>query len=375
MREHDGEGRQDLQVLLEDEVELAAILRIQPEADAEGVEHRILRRVGLFDRRNCEVEQFFVDYRHRVSGPCSTVARPRSLHKPERPRFHICAEASTAVNFWMKLSSEEIERYSRQIILRGVGGPGQNKLKAARVLAIGAGGLGSPALQYLAGAGVGTLGIVDDDRVALSNLHRQLLHATEDVGRLKVDSAAEAIGRINPHVLVEKIERRIDDANAREIVASYDLVLDGSDNFATRYAVSDACFFENRPLGTAALGEFDGTLTTLKPYAAGADGAPNPTYRCLFPEAPPPGTVPTCAEAGVLGALAGVLGSLMALEAIREIVGGFGDDDEGLVGRLLMIDTRAMRFETLRYGWDEENPLSGRRAGRAMTASEDVKIA
>ena len=275
----------------------------------------------------------------------------------------------------MKLSSEEIERYSRQIILRGVGGPGQNKLKAARVLAIGAGGLGSPALQYLAGAGVGTLGIVDDDRVALSNLHRQLLHATEDVGRLKVDSAAEAIGRINPHVLVEKIERRIDDANAREIVASYDLVLDGSDNFATRYAVSDACFFENRPLVTAAIGEFDGTLTTLKPYASGADGAPNPTYRCLFPEAPPPGTVPTCAEAGVLGALAGVLGSLMALEAIREIVGGFGDGDEGLVGRLLMIDTRAMRFETLRYGWDEENPLSGRRARRAMTASEDVKIA
>jgi molybdopterin/thiamine biosynthesis adenylyltransferase len=275
----------------------------------------------------------------------------------------------------MKLSSEEIERYSRQIILRGVGGPGQNKLKAARVLAIGAGGLGSPALQYLAGAGVGTLGIVDDDRVALSNLHRQLLHATDDVGRLKVDSAAEAIGRINPHVLVEKIERRIDDANAREIVAGYDLVLDGSDNFATRYAVSDACFFENRPLVTAAIGEFDGTLTTLKPYEAGADGAPNPTYRCLFPEAPPPGTVPTCAEAGVLGALAGVLGSLMALEAIREIVGGFGDGDEGLVGRLLMIDTRAMRFETLRYGWDEENPLSGRRTGRTMTASEDVKIA
>ena len=148
-----------------------------------------------------------------------------------------------------------------------------------------------------------------------------------------------------------------------------------SDNFDTRYAVSDACFFERKPLVTAAIGEFDGTLTTLKPYASGADGAPNPTYRCLFPEAPPPGTVPTCAEAGVLGALAGVLGSLMALEAIREIVGGFGDGDEGLVGRLLMIDTRAMRFETLRYGWDEENPLSGRRAGRAMTASKDVKIA
>jgi len=274
----------------------------------------------------------------------------------------------------MKLSSEEIERYSRQIILRGVGGPGQNKLKAARVLAIGAGGLGSPALQYLAGAGVGTLAIVDDDRVALSNLHRQLLHATEDVGRLKVDSAADAILRINPHVVIQKIGRRLDDANAREIVAAYDLVLDGSDNFATRYAVADACFYERKPLVTAAIGEFDGTLTTLKPYERNAAGAPNPTYRCLFPEAPPPGTVPTCAEAGVLGALGGVLGSLMALEAIREIVGDFGDGDEGLVGRLLMIDTRAMRFETLRYGWDEENPLNGRGSGEFEPARAEVKI-
>jgi adenylyltransferase/sulfurtransferase len=274
----------------------------------------------------------------------------------------------------MKLSSEEIERYSRQIILRGVGGPGQNKLKAARVLAIGAGGLGSPALQYLAGAGVGTLAIVDDDRVALSNLHRQLLHATDDVGRPKVDSAADAIERINPHVRVEKIERRLDHANAREIVARYDLVLDGSDNFATRYAASDACFYERKPLVTAAIGEFDGTLTTLKPYERSGQGAPNPTYRCLFPEAPPPGTVPTCAEAGVLGALAGVLGSLMALEAIREIVGGFGSGDEGLVGRLLMIDTRAMRFETLRYGWDEENPLNGRRSREAEPTDAEVKI-
>jgi adenylyltransferase/sulfurtransferase len=262
----------------------------------------------------------------------------------------------------MKLSSEEIERYSRQIILRGVGGPGQNKLKAARALAIGAGGLGSPALQYLAGAGVGTLGIVDDDHVALSNLHRQLLHATGDIGRRKVDSAADAIARINPNVRVEKIERRLDAENAREIVAGFDIVLDGSDNFATRYAVSDACFHERKPLVTASIGEYDGTLTTLKPYAVDGEGARFPTYRCLFPEAPPPGTIPTCAEAGVLGALGGILGSLMALETIREIVGGFGDGDEGMVGRLLMIDTRAMRFETLRYGWDEENPLSGRGA-------------
>jgi molybdopterin-synthase adenylyltransferase len=259
----------------------------------------------------------------------------------------------------MNLSSEEIERYARQIVLRGLGGPGQNRLKAARALVVGAGGLGSPALQYLAGAGVGTLGIVDDDAVALSNLHRQVIHVTGDVGRPKTDSAGAAIARINPHVAVEPIALRLDEKNARVIVRRFDVVLDGSDNFATRYALSDACFDERRPLVTAALGEFDGTLTTLKPYETAGDGKPNPTYRCLFPEAPPPGTVPTCAEAGVLGALAGALGSLMALEAIREIVGGFGDGDEGLVGRLLMIDARAMRFETLRYAWDPDNPLSG----------------
>ena len=262
----------------------------------------------------------------------------------------------------MKLSSEEIERYARQIVLRGVGGPGQNRLKAARALVIGAGGLGSPVLQYLAGAGVGALGIVDDDRVSLSNLHRQLIHATGDIGRSKVDSAAEAIARINPHVNVEKHERRLDAAGAEALISAYDIVLDGSDNFATRYAISDACFFARRTLVTAAIGEFDGTVTTLKPYENCPDGKPNPTYRCLFPEAPPPGTIPACAEAGVLGALGGVLGSLMALEAIREIVGGFGDGSEGLVGRLLMIDARAMRFETLSYGWDDDNPLNGRRA-------------
>ena len=266
----------------------------------------------------------------------------------------------------MTLSSEEIERYARQIVLRGVGGPGQNKLKAARVMAIGAGGLGSPLLQYLAGAGVGEIAIVDDDIVSLSNLHRQVLHGTADVGRLKAESAQEALGRLNPHVRIEKIVARLDQTNARALVAGYDVIVDGSDNFATRYAVSDACFFEGRPLVSAAIGEFDGALTTLKPYERNAEGAPNPTYRCLFPEAPPPGTVPTCAEAGVLGALGGVLGSLMALEVIREIVGGFGGDDRGLVGRLLLVDTRAMRFETLTYAWDENNPLSGRSAAAVL---------
>jgi molybdopterin-synthase adenylyltransferase len=259
----------------------------------------------------------------------------------------------------MTLSSEEIERYARQIVLHGLGGPGQNKLKAGRALVIGAGGLGSPALQYLAGAGVGTLGIVDDDSVSLSNLHRQIIHATEDVGRPKIESAEAAIAGINPHVAVEPIALRLDASNARAIIRRFDVVLDGSDNFATRYVLSDACFHERRPLVSAALGEFDGTLTTLKPYENGPDGKPNPTYRCLFPDPPEPGTIPTCAEAGILGALAGVLGSLMVMEAIRVLVGGFGDGDEGLVGRLLMIDARAMRFETLRYAWDPDNSLSG----------------
>jgi molybdopterin/thiamine biosynthesis adenylyltransferase len=272
----------------------------------------------------------------------------------------------------MTLSSEEIERYARQIVLRGVGGPGQTKLKSARALVVGAGGLGSPVLQYLAGAGVGTLGIVDDDEVALSNLHRQIIHGTNDVGRPKTESAAKAIERINPHVAVEPIAVRLDDLNARPIVKRFDVVLDGSDNFATRYALSDACFHEHRPLVSGALGEFDGTLTTLKSHENGADGKPNPTYRCLFPDPPEPGTIPTCAEAGVLGALGGVLGSLMALEAIRAIVGGFGDGDEGLIGRLLMIDAKSMRFETLRYGWDPDNPLSGSRALASARAGREA---
>ena len=253
------------------------------------------------------------------------------------------------------LSPDEIERYARHIVLHGVGGPGQQKLRAARVLVVGAGGLGAPLLQYLAAAGVGTLGILDDDAVALSNLQRQVLHGTPDVGRPKVESAADAIARLNPHVVVEPIAARIDASNARAMVGGWDIVADGSDNFATRYAVSDACFHEKKPLVTAAVGSFDGSLTTLRPFERAASGDPNPTYRCLFPVPPPDGQVPTCAEAGVLGALTGILGAMMALEVIREIV-GFG---EGLVGRLLLVDTLAMRFETIGYGWDSDNPLSG----------------
>jgi len=255
------------------------------------------------------------------------------------------------------LTGDELERYARHIVLREVGGPGQAALKKARVLVIGAGGLGAPVLMYLAAAGVGTLGIVDDDAVALSNLQRQVIHGTPDIGAAKVASAAALVGRLNPHVAVETHAVRLSAANALDLIGRYDIVADGSDNFATRYLASDACYFAGKPLVTAAVGTFDGSLTTIRAHERGPDGRPNPSYRCLFPEPPPAGSVPACAEAGILGALPGVVGSLMALEVIREIV-GFG---ESLVGRLLMIDARSLRFETLRYGWDPANPLSGER--------------
>jgi len=253
------------------------------------------------------------------------------------------------------LTPEEILRYKRQLVLKEIGGGGQQKLKAARVLVVGAGGLGSPLILYLAAAGIGTIGIIDDDRVSLDNLQRQVVHDTGSVGKFKTRIAASAVERLNPHVETRLYTTRLVPENAIDIVRGYDIVADGSDNFATRYLLNDACYFAKKPLVTAALGTFDGTLTTIRAHERGADGTLNPTYRCLFPEPPPPGTVPACAEAGVLGALAGVVGSMMALEVIREIV-GFG---EGLVGRLVMLDARAMRFETLRYAWDPANPLTG----------------
>lgn len=255
----------------------------------------------------------------------------------------------------MAFSPEEIERYARHIVLREVGGPGQQKLKAATVLVVGAGGLGAPALLYLAAAGVGRLIIVEDDEVSLSNLQRQVIHRTEDIGRPKAESARDAIARLNPHVEVSAHSVRLEPRTAMPLLAHAGVVVDGSDNFATRYLVSDACALLKKPLVTAALGAFDATVTTLRPHERGADGVPNPTYRCLFPEPPPPGTVAPCVESGVLGALAGVAGSIVALEVIRAIV-GFG---EGLVGRLLMIDALSMRFETLSYAWDPDNPLTG----------------
>jgi molybdopterin-synthase adenylyltransferase len=243
------------------------------------------------------------------------------------------------------LSPIEVERYARHIILREVGGPGQARLKAARVLVIGAGGLGAPVIQYLAAAGVGTLGLVDDDMVSLSNLQRQVIHSTESIGAPKVTSAARAVAAINPHVAVEAHVLRLGEANAADLVAAYDVVVDGSDNFTTRYLLADTCEAQRRPLVTAAIGTFDGTITTLTPYVTDADGRRLPGYRDLFPEAPPPGLVPTCAQAGVVGALPGILGSLQAMEVIK-LVCGIG---EPLIGRLLMIDALSMRFETIRY--------------------------
>jgi molybdopterin-synthase adenylyltransferase len=256
------------------------------------------------------------------------------------------------------LTREELERYARHIVLRHVGGPGQAKLRKARVLVIGAGGLGSPALQYLIAVGVGCIGVADDDIVSLSNLQRQTIHRTHAIGQAKTESVVAFAQELNPDVRIVPHVIRINTNNAATLLADYDVVLDGSDNFETRFCVSDACFYLRKPLITAAVNEFDASITVLKPFEAGPDGTPNPTYRCLFPDIPTPGTIQACSEVGVLGALTGVVGALQAMEAIREIV-GFG---ETLVGHLLLIDALNLRFDKIAYRWDPDNPLNGRRA-------------
>lgn len=255
-----------------------------------------------------------------------------------------------------RLTAQEIERYKRHLVLKEVGGQGQQMLKSARVLIVGAGGLGSPLALYLAAAGIGTIGIVDDDRVSLDNLQRQILHDTPHIGEAKVTSARDAIARINPHVVVEPIEARLDAGNAAAIIARYDIVADGSDNAETRYLVSDACYLAKRTLVFGAVGPFDGYISTFKPHERDADGTPYPSYRCLFPESPPPGTLPSCAEVGVLGAVVGVIGTLQATEILKEVL-GIGST---LAGRLLVYDALAARFETLSIAWDPDNPISGR---------------
>ena len=255
----------------------------------------------------------------------------------------------------MKLTRQEIERYKRHLVLKEVGGPGQQKLKDSSALVIGAGGLGSPVLLYLAAAGVGTIGVIDDDRVSLDNLQRQIVHDTDRVGDLKTESAAETLKRINPHVKVKLHSERLTAENALDVIADYDVVADGSDNFATRYLVNDACYLAKKPLVFAAIGPFDGYLTTFRAFEKDEEGKPRPNYRCVFPVAPPPGTVAPCSEVGVLGAVAGVVGTLQAIEVLKELL----DLGDSLVGRLLIYDARGARFQTVNIAWDPNNPLNG----------------
>jgi molybdopterin/thiamine biosynthesis adenylyltransferase/rhodanese-related sulfurtransferase len=246
------------------------------------------------------------------------------------------------------LSAEENIRYSRHLILPEVGPEGQRRLKAGRVLLVGAGGLGSPSAMYLAAAGVGTLGIVDFDAVDTTNLQRQVIHGTSDVGRPKLDSARDRIAEINPHVTVEPHPVRLTSANAREIVRRYDVVIDGSDNFPTRYLVNDACVLEGRPCIYGSILRWEGQASV---FWAGH----GPCYRCLFAEPPPPGEVPSCAEAGVLGVLPGIIGCVQALEAVKLLLG----QGDVLIGRLLLFDALRLRFREMRLRRDPACPVCG----------------
>ena len=256
----------------------------------------------------------------------------------------------------MALMPSEIERYARHLVLSEVGGPGQNRLKSASVLVIGAGGLGAPLLLYLAAAGVGHIGICDDDTVSLSNLQRQVIHTTASIGQPKTKSAAAMISALNPHVTVVAHETRVTDDNVMSLLQGYDVVADASDSFNTRFLISDACYFARKPLVSAAVGQFDGQISTYKPYLKKPDGEPYPTYRCFIGDLPPPGLFPACEEAGILGALPGILGSIQAMEVLKEIL-GIGDS---LAGRILMYDALAARFFETSLPWNPENPLTGK---------------
>jgi adenylyltransferase/sulfurtransferase len=258
-------------------------------------------------------------------------------------------------------TDQELERYARHIVLHEIGGPGQQRLRRARVLVIGAGGLGSPVILYLAAAGVGTIGVVDDDRVSLSNLQRQVIHATDEVGELKTASAARAVARINPGVTLAGHDFRLDEANADRLLAAYDMVLDGSDNFATRYLVNATAAAERRPLVSAAIGRWEGQLSVFRPWAGG------PCYTCVFPEPPEPGLVPACAEAGVLGALAGVMGAMQAAEAVKLITGA----GQPLDGRMLLYDALGAEVRTIRLSKRDDCPVCAGLPHRQPRPEED----
>ncbi len=247
----------------------------------------------------------------------------------------------------MAFSEEELERYARHLVLHEIGGPGQQRLKAARALLIGAGGLGSPAILYLAAAGVGTIGVVDDDEVSLSNLQRQVLHATDEVGAPKIESAGRAVGRINPNVDLVGHAHRLTEQNAADLIGAYDMVLDGCDNFETRYLVNRACAALQKPLVSAAIGRWEGQLSVFRPWLGG------PCYQCIFPEAPEPGLVPACSEAGVLGALAGVMGAMQAAEAVKLIT----QAGEPLDGRLFLYDSLGADTRTIRLSKRADCPV------------------
>jgi len=248
----------------------------------------------------------------------------------------------------IEFTDEQIERYSRHIILPEVGGSGQQKMLEARVLLLGAGGLGSPAAYYLAAAGIGNLGIVDFDQVDLSNLQRQIIHSTERIGMLKTESAKKTIQALNPDVNVTLYNEKMDSSNIMSLIKDYDYVVDGSDNFPTRYLVNDACVMKNKTLIHGSIYRFEGQVTVFKPD----DG---PCYRCLYPEPPPPGMVPNCQEGGVLGVLAGVIGNLQVVEVLKLIL-GIG---KPLVGKLLIYDALNTEFRSLRLRRDANCPICG----------------
>jgi len=247
-------------------------------------------------------------------------------------------------------NEEQVVRYSRHIILPGIGGAGQRKLMDAKVLCIGSGGLGSPILMYLAAAGVGTIGLVDFDHVDLTNLQRQIAHTTADVGRPKVESAKETIQAMNPNVEVVTYDTMLSSANVFEIFEPWDIVIDGTDNFPVRYLTNDACQFLGKPLIYGSIYQWEGQNTVFLP------GQEAPCYRCLYPEPPPPGTVPSCAEGGVFGVLPGIVGCIQATEAIKLILG----EGDSLVGKLLIFDALSMDFTKVNVKWDPECPVCGK---------------